>query len=326
LNSMESTKLFIFKNGMADWSGSDVAGFEKHVRIETAIKPGLWLSSIDYAAHEEIRVKYKRQFPVIDFGFVISSNMKRNINNTDSETRELDMTDGISGIQYARHQEGMALFRPGKKQRILHIHVSIPYLKTLFENNHSVLPAELSSILKNGTPHSLFQYTTMSPQIHGIAYQLLHPPRTKGLQHLYLEGKVLELLSLQITALNSESENRCGKIILNSEEKQKICTAEKFLVGNLQSPPTLKHLSIVAGLSANKLQAGFHALYGNSVFAYLKEYKMQTAKMLLEEGHSNVSEAAWNVGYVNVSHFSAAFKKRFGILPKQFSKSILGHE
>lgn len=256
---MESTKLFVFKNGMSDCS--DVEGFERYVRLETAIKPGLWLSSINYAAQEEILVKYKRQYPVIDFGFVISSNIRRNIDNKDCGSKELNMTDGVSGIQYAKDQEGMALFKPGKKQQILHIHVSIPYLKILFENNHSVLPAELSSILKNGTPHFLFKYNTMSPEIHGIAYQLLHPPRTKGLQHLYLEGKVLELLSLQITALNADSENTFGRILLNPEEKQRILIAEKFLVKNLQSPPTLKHLSTVAGLSANKLQAGFHEIY-----------------------------------------------------------------
>ncbi len=321
---MENTKLFIFKDGRSGVSGSDVPGFEKHVRQETAIKPGLWLSRINYAVQEEIRIKYKRQFPVIDFGFVISSNMRRDIDMNDCETKRLKLTDGISGIQYAKDQEGMVGFKPGKIQKILHIHMSIPYLKLLFENNHCVLPAKLSSILKTGTPHALFGYNTMSPEIQGIAYQLMHPPRTKGLQHLYLEGKVLELLSLQIAALNAGSENTYYKIVLNPEEKERIRKAEKLLVDNLQSPPSLKHLSMVAGLNANKLQAGFHERYGKSVFEYLREYKMQTAKVLLEDGRSNVSETAWHVGYVNVSHFSAAFKKRFGILPKQYSKHILG--
>jgi AraC-like DNA-binding protein len=29
----------------------------------------------------------------------------------------------------------------------------------------------------------------------------------------------------------------------------------------------------------------------------------------------NVSECAWDVGYNNISHFVAVFKKRFGITP-----------
>ena len=41
---------------------------------------------------------------------------------------------------------------------------------------------------------------------------------------------------------------------------------------------------------------------------------------LLAGTDSNVSETAWAVGYVNVSHFGAAFKKRFGILLKQYLK------
>jgi AraC-like DNA-binding protein len=47
---------------------------------------------------------------------------------------------------------------------------------------------------------------------------------------------------------------------------------------------------------------------------------MQEARILLEKTETNVSETAWQVGYVNVSHFSAAFKKRFGILPKHYLK------
>ena len=50
---------------------------------------------------------------------------------------------------------------------------------------------------------------------------------------------------------------------------------------------------------------------------------MQKARHLLETAEMNVSQVAWEVGYVNVSQFSKAYKKRFGVLPKQYQRSIL---
>ena len=45
-------------------------------------------------------------------------------------------------------------------------------------------------------------------------------------------------------------------------------------------------------------------------------------KTLLEQGEHNVSESAFAVGYTNVSHFSEAFQKRFGILPRVLIRSF----
>ncbi|MDD4273457.1 MAG: helix-turn-helix transcriptional regulator [Desulfobacter postgatei] len=63
---------------------------------------------------------------------------------------------------------------------------------------------------------------------------------------------------------------------------------------------------------------------GKSVFNYFREYRMQKAMQLLDETRTNVSQTAWQVGYTNVSHFSESFRKRFGILPKQYLKNRPG--
>ena len=45
---------------------------------------------------------------------------------------------------------------------------------------------------------------------------------------------------------------------------------------------------------------------------------MEKAYALLPQGRMNVSEVAWEVGYINVSHFGAAFRKQYGVNPKVF--------
>jgi AraC family transcriptional activator of pyochelin receptor len=65
---------------------------------------------------------------------------------------------------------------------------------------------------------------------------------------------------------------------------------------------------------------GFKEFYGTPVFTFLLNYKLDYSKKLLEDNNLNVSEIAILIGYSNSSHFIAAFKKRFGVTPKQFTK------
>ena len=71
-------------------------------------------------------------------------------------------------------------------------------------------------------------------------------------------------------------------------------------------------------LKRNKLKEGFKQVYGDSVFSFLFDYKMEVARQLLATGSYNVNEVGLKVGYSTASHFIAAFKKKFGITPKKF--------
>jgi AraC family transcriptional activator of pyochelin receptor len=50
---------------------------------------------------------------------------------------------------------------------------------------------------------------------------------------------------------------------------------------------------------------------------------MQKARQLFDRAEMNVSQVAWTIGYTNVSQFTKAYKKRFGVLPKHYLKSAL---
>ena len=68
-------------------------------------------------------------------------------------------------------------------------------------------------------------------------------------------------------------------------------------------------------------QTDFKEFYGDPVFTFLLNYKMELAKKLLQEQQLNVNEIAVHLGYSTSSHFIAAFKRKYKITPKQFSKS-----
>jgi AraC-like DNA-binding protein len=81
-------------------------------------------------------------------------------------------------------------------------------------------------------------------------------------------------------------------------------------------------LSESIGLSLNKLKEGFKQLYGDTVFGYLLDHKMEEARRMLASKNYNVNEVGLKIGYSTSSHFIAAFKKKYGTTPKKYLMSL----
>ena len=76
-------------------------------------------------------------------------------------------------------------------------------------------------------------------------------------------------------------------------------------------------------LSMSKLTRGFSSFYGIPIHQYIIEQRLAQAAQLLLEGDWNVSEIAAIVGYGKPSNFAAAFKKKYGVAPKNYRGSYL---
>jgi len=71
-------------------------------------------------------------------------------------------------------------------------------------------------------------------------------------------------------------------------------------------------------LPLKKLKDGFKQIYGDTVFNFLLNYKMELARDMIESQKYNVSEISDLVGYSTPSHFIAAFRKKYGTTPKKY--------
>ncbi|MBO8085424.1 MAG: helix-turn-helix transcriptional regulator [Marichromatium sp.] len=106
-------------------------------------------------------------------------------------------------------------------------------------------------------------------------------------------------------------------------ERRCLLAARERLLSNLSEPPTIAELAQDTGLNQLKLKQGFKALFGTSIYALFQQHRMDRARQLLRQ-HS-VTETALMLGYSNISHFSAAFRKQFGVLPSETRKHYLGN-
>lgn len=160
----------------------------------------------------------------------------------------------------------------------------------------------------------------LSPSEILVLNQILKDQMHGSLQQLYTKGKVYELLSLYFNK-NEENDQSCP--FLDDEENvDKIKKAKQIIIDKMFEPPSLKNLADEVGLSLPKLNDGFKHIYGDSIFNFLLDYKLEYArKMLLAKKH-NVTEISLHIGYSTASHFIAAFKKKYGTTPKQYMMNL----
>jgi AraC-like DNA-binding protein len=149
-----------------------------------------------------------------------------------------------------------------------------------------------------------------------VLSQLFSINLSSNARRIFLQGKVLEILSLYFSNRQPDVES-CP--FLNDEAVvRKIKHAKEHLLQNLDNAPTIKELSKIAGLNEFQLKAGFKEIYGNTVYGYLLDHKLDQARALLDVKKFKVNEVAAQIGYSNTSHFIAAFRKKFGITPKKY--------
>ena len=142
-----------------------------------------------------------------------------------------------------------------------------------------------------------------------------------SLGYLYLDGKLLELLSVYLGEV-LELDILMGKnISMSRTERTAIMETKRIIDSQLAFAPSCKELSRLVHLSVPKLSRGFSSLYGISIHQYIINQRLAQAAQLLLDGDRNVSEIASIVGYGKPSNFSAAFKKRYGVIPKNYRET-----
>lgn len=160
----------------------------------------------------------------------------------------------------------------------------------------------------------------LTPAMAVVISQIMGATMPLTIEKLYVKGKIYELLSLYFNKGNNADLEQCP-FLADEENVRKIKLAKEIIIDNMTEPPTLAELSEEVGLGVKKLKEGFKQIYGDSVYSFLLDHKMDYARKLLESGKHNVNEVGLKVGYSTASHFIASFKKKYGTTPKKYLSS-----
>lgn len=166
-----------------------------------------------------------------------------------------------------------------------------------------------------------YQQIPVNPSIAVVLSQLWNQHTHPTVSSLYCRAKVYELLSLSFNRNTDPQAEQCP-FLVDEENLQKIRMAKDLVISRMAEPPSLPELAAEIGLSLKKLKEGFKQIYGDTVYSFLFDYKMETARKMLESGKFNVNEVGLKLGYSTASHFISAFKKKYNTTPKKYMLSL----
>ena len=259
---------------------------------------------------------YKRDIDssYIQLHYCVKGNCKFHFNNN---SYTFNVLDKHSIFLYNPQQELPINLEILPKTSLVSIIISIEKFHALFSKEASYIPF-LSDNNKN---KKYYDNTEIKANTLIVLQQILTSKNHSSIRNLYIKGKIYELLSLHFDNGENTNDEYCP-FLVDDRDVLKIRKAKDIIILNMSEPPSLQELANEVGLNLKKLKEGFKQIYGDTVYSFLFDYKMEHARKLLESNQLNVNEVGLQVGYSTSSHFIAAFKKKFGTTPKQYVISL----
>jgi len=136
----------------------------------------------------------------------------------------------------------------------------------------------------------------------------------------YLKLKVLELLLFLTDMKITESDSK--EHYFDRRSVSLIKSVHDFIISDIKKHYTINELAEKFNIAPTTLKKNFSEVYGASIYAYLKIYRIQEAQKKLLRTELSVAEIASMSGYENPAKFSTAFQKECGMSPSAFRKYI----
>ncbi|HCY97017.1 MAG: helix-turn-helix domain-containing protein [Polaribacter sp.] len=203
------------------------------------------------------------------------------------------------------------------KTTLVSLLISIEKFHSLFSKESGYIPF----LSDENSNRKFYDDTEIKPTVSIVLHQIINSNINSSIRELYVKGKIYELLSLHFQKEENTDSEYCP-FLVDEQNVLKIRKAKDIIISRMSEPPSLQELATEIGLSLKKLKEGFKQIYGDTVYSFLFDYKMEQARKLLESNQYNVNEVGLQVGYSTASHFIAAFKKKFGTTPKKYVVSL----
>lgn len=152
---------------------------------------------------------------------------------------------------------------------------------------------------------------TTSPAMNCLINDMMNSPFKGKMHKMFLESKMTNLFLLQIKEFDLPVTLRK----ISSYDEERIQYVKKYIDKRISDDIDILQLSRLAGINQTKLKKEFKQLFGVPVYSYIIEQRMILAHHLLSMRDLSVSEIAEKAGYCHISHFTNAFKKRYGFPP-----------
>ena len=292
-------------------------GFDRfHIENETgdgtitacAVFPGLQAVLLDFRL-SRCDTQLTLNKDVMDMGYCIDGRFECTVNKQYCYLASAgDFSLGFFGKQESRGRF------PTRRYRGINFFLDVKE----FSQHHANALRELD--IRMERIHALADMNTRcfvlhhSPELTAIETAIADGFRKKSRSHLRI--KIIELL-LFLSNLD-DTKARETPVYLNKRHAALAEAVHERLTADGFGHITIEQLATEFGVSITALKTSFKSVYGAPIYQYQKDLRLQKAQQLLRETDLSISVIASEVGYTSPAKFSEAFKKRFGISPREY--------
>ena len=218
----------------------------------------------------------------------------------------------INGQEFKLKQNDILFYAPNQyhnqytDEKKPSSYLTISFDMTL--DDHSLLSNKVFSCDKN-----------LYAVIHNIIYELNSDNLYKNeLIMCYLKQIILKILSSNINKSFIKPTNTTQQIYDNEILKEIL----DFIDSNIYTNLTINEICNKFNISSSKLHLLFKNNMSTTAKAYINNLKLKQSKDLIKEYKYSIGEISEMMGFNSIHYFSNSFKKKYGVSPSEYLKSI----
>lgn len=288
-----------------------VCGSEKRTFIE-----GIMMVERKITVPQKYLLEVEHDFPFLKMQFEMEGYSL--FNSFIKDVPQVEIPGGTHRLFFLPQVKGTLTYCCNRDT--LEINLSLDFINKLFRNDLNAMQQFGKGIL-NFEPSLLTEKPMpLTTEMRKCIFELKNCCYTGVYKRIFIENKVSELLLLQLNQLQSQNAQAANGI--NKQDRDKLQEVKYIIESNIHSPYTIIQLSNLVGINECKLKKQFKEAFGCTLFEYLTDVRLSKAKELLIENDYSVGEVSYMIGYRHSQHFATAFKKKYGLLPKELKKSF----
>lgn len=219
--------------------------------------------------------------------------------------------NGTQNFKYDPDNQFRHIIHGDKQFQLLHISYKEEYLNYFLPENERWAD-ELKTRIRNRQRVFGERSVYISAEQEMALQTIFNNPLNGKLGYLMLEAAVVQIILFQLNGLFRNYQSRVSRTEKRDEETA--WSLKEHLTENFLDDHSLESLAQMFCMNTNKLMSVFKKHFHKSIFEYIQELRMRHAYALLLDD-IQVTEVARVLGYKNPNHFSAAFKREFGVVP-----------
>ena len=206
--------------------------------------------------------------------------------------------------------------RAGETHRFITVEFAPEFLRKHFSEQEAMLHDRVRAVAQGEARASFVQPPgRLTTSLVQLVDSLRHCPVFTPAQGVWFRCKAIEAAA-HVFFRPPGGEFFCTRAQRASRER--VEKAREIIRARLADMPSLEELAKLVGCSPFYLSRQFSQETGMTMQKFVRQIRMERAAELLRTGQCNVTEAALEVGYNSLSHFSSVFHETFGCCPGLF--------